>query len=98
MKVRSTGDLLEANVDVQEVDLNNLILESNEIHKNISGYEFKRSISAERFHHYDELSEILRNGRLSDGENMTLSDYHRLFDHLEQHKNIETQFTIMIIL
>ena len=54
----------------------------------ISGFEFKRSISAERFHHYNELSDILRNGRLSDGENMSLSDYHYLFDHLEKHKHM----------
>ena len=76
------------NVNVEEIDLNNLILESSEIHKKISGYEFKRSISAERFHHYNELSDILRNGRLSDGENMSLSDYHYLFDHLEKHKHM----------
>ena len=82
------SNLIESKVDVQEVDLNNLILESSEIHRKISGYEFKRSISAERFHHYNELSDILRNGRLSDGENMTLSDYHDLFDHLEKHKDL----------
>ena len=82
------SNLIESKVDVQEIDLNNLILESSEIHKKISGYEFKRSISAERFHHYNELSDILRNGRLSDGEKMTLSDYHHLFDHLEKHKNL----------
>ncbi len=46
-------------VNVEEIDLNNLILESSEIHKKISGFEFKRSISAERFHHYNELSDIL---------------------------------------
>ena len=82
------SNLIELKVNVEEIDLNNLILESSEIHKKISGFEFKRSISAERFHHYNELSDILRNGRLSDGENMSLSDYHYLFDHLEKHKHM----------
>ena len=82
------SNLIKLNVNVEEIDLNNLILESSEIHKKISGFEFKRSISAERFHHYNELSDILRNGRLSDGENMSLSDYHYLFDHLEKHKHM----------
>ena len=73
-------------INITEIDLNELITQSSEIHTRLSGYEFKRSISAERFHHFSELSEILRNGRLSDGDNMTLKDYHQLMDELNKFK------------
>ena len=48
-----------------------MISTADKLHIDISGYEFKRSISYERFNKYDELSDILRNGRLSDGYNVT---------------------------
>jgi len=38
-----------------------------ELHRLISGYEFRRSIAHERIHHLDRLSAVLREGRLADG-------------------------------
>ena len=52
-----------------------LISEADKLHLDISGYEFKRSISFERFNHYDELSDQLRNGRLNDGYQVTNKHY-----------------------
>ena len=48
-----------------------------ELHRLISGYEFRRSIAFERIHHLDDLSEVLRNGRLADGDAVTHADYRR---------------------
>jgi len=45
------------------------------LHIDISGYEFKRSISYERFNHFNQLSDILRNGRLNDGYQVTNASY-----------------------
>merc|ERR1711991_340509 len=61
---------------------------SSEIHTKISGYEFRRSISPERFHHLEKLSDILRNGRLNVGNNMKLNDYHNLLDELNKFREI----------
>lgn len=45
------------------------------LHRLISGYEFRRSIAFERVHHLDRLSAVLRDGRLADGERMSLGAY-----------------------
>lgn len=46
-----------------------------DLHRIISGFEFRRSIAHERFHHFDQLSHGLRMGRLADGETTALSVY-----------------------
>ena len=62
-------------LNVIDLEINNLISKSDALHLDISGYEFKRSISFERFNHYDELSDQLRNGRLNDGYQVTNEQY-----------------------
>ena len=46
-----------------------------ELHRVISGYEFRRSIAFERFHHLERLSPILREGRLADGRRVGNGEY-----------------------
>jgi len=79
-------ELKKLNLNIEEQDLNELIIESSEIHAKLSGFEFKRSIAAERINNFSHLSEILRNGRLSDGNNMTLQTYRDLQKNLEKNK------------
>ena len=45
------------------------------LHRLISGYEFRRSIAFERLHHLDELSAVLREGRLADGHMVDVREY-----------------------
>ncbi len=78
--------LKKLNFDIHEQNLDELIIEASEIHTKISGFEFKRSISAERINHFSKLSEILRNGRLSDGINMSLLTYRKLQKQSEYNK------------
>ena len=79
-------ELRKLNFDIVEEELDELIIESSEIHTKLSGFEFKRSIAAERINHFSKLSEILRNGRLSDGINMSLQAYRELQKHAEYNK------------
>jgi amidase len=76
---------LKFNVDEQNLD--ELIIKSSEIHAKLSGFEFKRSIATERINHFDKLSEILRKGRLSDGDNMSLQGYRELQKDLDEIKS-----------
>ena len=79
----STQSNLETFIDTLKMDKLNiidlnidaLISKADELHLDISGYEFKRSISFERFNHYDELSDQLRNGRLNDGYQVSNEKY-----------------------
>ena len=70
--------LKKSNINVSEVNINDLIKEASDIHTQLSGFEFKRSISTERINHFNELSEILRKGRLSEGNKLTLNGYREL--------------------
>ncbi len=79
-------ELKKLNIDVDEKNLDELIVESSEIHTKLSGFEFKRSIAAERINHFSKLSEILRKGRLSDGINMSLNEYRELQNRTEYNK------------
>ena len=78
--------LKKLNFDIHEQNLDELIIEASEIHTKLSGFEFKRSIAAERINHFSKLSEVLRNGRLSDGINMSLQAYRELQKHAEYNK------------
>ena len=46
-----------------------------ELHRLISGYEFRRSIAFERIHHLNRLSAVLREGRLADGHGVGSREY-----------------------
>ena len=62
-------------LNVIDLEIDKLILKSDTLHLDISGYEFKRSISHERFNYYDQLSDQLRNGRLNDGYQVSNKNY-----------------------
>ncbi len=58
-----------------DVGLDRAIPRLLELHRLISGYEFRRSIAFERIRHWDRLSPILREGRLADGEGVGSREY-----------------------
>ena len=60
---------------IVDIDLGNEVARLTELHRLISGYEFRRSIAFERFHHVDDLSRILREGRLADGVELNPASY-----------------------
>ena len=74
-------------INIIELNLDDIMNASNKLHIDISGYEFKRSISFERFNHHDQLSEVLRNGRLNDGYNVTNDLYQKALKELNILKN-----------
>lgn len=53
-----------------------------ELHRLISGYEFRRSIAFERIHHLDRLSPVLRDGRLADGHRVDNREYQSAIQEL----------------
>ena len=74
-------------LNVIDLEIDNLISKSDALHLDISGYEFKRSISHERFNYYDQLSDQLRNGRLNDGYQVSNKNYQLALKDLSILKN-----------
>ena len=80
-------------LNVIDLEIDKLILKSDTLHLDISGYEFKRSISHERFNYYEQLSDQLRNGRLNDGYQVSNKNYQLALKNLSILKNqIDTVF------
>ena len=80
-------------LNVIDLEIDNLISKSDALHLDISGYEFKRSISHERFNYYDQLSDQLRNGRLNDGYQVSNKNYQLALKDLSILKNqIDAEF------
>ena len=73
--------------NVIDLEIDKLISKSDALHLDISGYEFKRSISHERFNYYDQLSDQLRNGRLNDGYQVSNKNYQLALKDLSILKN-----------
>ncbi len=71
------GDLADAGAGLADVRLGREIPRLLELHRLISGYEFRRSIAFERIHHLERLSPILREGRLADGRELDSHGYQR---------------------
>ncbi len=69
------GDLAARGARTTTLELDREIARLMELQRLISGYEFKRSIAFERFRHFDRLSQILREGRLADGERVSSGEY-----------------------
>ena len=63
---------------IVEVQLDHEVSRLLELHRLISGYEFRRSIAFERLQHFDALSAILREGRLADGRELDNRGYQAL--------------------
>ena len=60
-----------------DVALEPEITRLRELHRLISGFEFRRSIAFERIRHLDELSAVLREGRLADGQELDSRGYQK---------------------
>ena len=74
-------------LNVIDLEIDKLISKSDTLHLDISGYEFKRSISHERFNYYDQLSDQLRNGRLNNGYQVSNKNYQLALKELSILKN-----------
>jgi Asp-tRNA(Asn)/Glu-tRNA(Gln) amidotransferase A subunit family amidase len=59
--------LAKAGADVRDVKLPEAFAGLNDAHRWISSFEFARTFTWEIEHHWNEISETLRNGRLADG-------------------------------
>lgn len=57
----------------------------------VSGYEFRLNYTWEIEHHWDKLSETLRNGRIKDGEGRTYDDYVEARSVIEHARAVMTQ-------
>ncbi|HEX2831224.1 MAG TPA: amidase [Burkholderiales bacterium] len=79
----STRTLLEGAADqlrragaaVEDLDLPSVFEEAAEARGLIAGFEFALNYTWEIEHHWDRLSETLRNGRIRDGVSCTYDDY-----------------------
>jgi len=60
-------DLAKAGADVRDVKLPAEFVGLNDAHRWISSFEFARNFTWEIAHHWNEISETLRTGRLADG-------------------------------
>lgn len=60
-------DLGKAGADVRDITLPAEFAGLNDAHRWISSFEFARTFTWEIAHHWDEISETLRKGRLADG-------------------------------
>lgn len=69
------SELAAKGAKIVDVQLNQEVPRLLELHQLISGYEFRRSIAFERFHHLDQLSPVLREGRLADGHQVDNREY-----------------------
>jgi len=69
------GDLAANGARLADVQLDQEVTRLLELHRLISGYEFRRSIAFERSRHLDQLSAVLREGRLADGHRVDNRQY-----------------------
>lgn len=69
---------------VADVRLERLTPRLLELHRLVSGYEFRRSIAFERLNHFDRLSPILREGRLADGAELDAAGYQRAVREVQE--------------
>lgn len=67
--------LRAAGATVVDVTLPAPFEQLNDAHKSISGFEFARNYAWEIENHWNEISEVLRNGRIKDGLNCTYERY-----------------------
>lgn len=71
------GNLAKSGARIVEIHLDDEISRLLELHRMISGYEFRRSIAFERYRHFDQLSAVLREGRLADGHQVDNFTYQK---------------------
>lgn len=68
--------LARAGADVRDVDMPPEFARLNAAHRTITGFEFVRTFTWEIEHHWNEISETLRGGRLADGLSCSLETYY----------------------
>jgi amidase len=71
----AAGVLRAAGATVDDITLPARFEQLNDAHRKISGFEFARNYTWEIENHWNEISEVLRNGRIKDGLNCTYEDY-----------------------
>jgi Asp-tRNA(Asn)/Glu-tRNA(Gln) amidotransferase A subunit family amidase len=76
--------LRRAGASVSDLALPDHFARLNEAHRWISSFEFARTFTFEIQHHWDEISETLRNGRLADGLSCPLDRYVAMLELAEQ--------------
>lgn len=81
---RSVQTLADAGAQVTEVALPADFDEIASIHQRISGFEFTRSLAAEIEHHWNDISERLRAGRIADGHACSYEQYRAACDAAER--------------
>jgi amidase len=67
--------LAKAGADLHDVKLPEVFAGLNDAHRWISSFEFARTFTWEIDHHWNEISETLRNGRLADGLSCSFERY-----------------------
>lgn len=93
------GTLSAAGARVVDIQLDQEVARLKDLHRLISGYEFRRSIAFERTNHLEQLSAVLRDGRLADGERMDRDAYQRaLREVLELRARLDCAFEAVDIL
>ncbi|MBH73543.1 MAG: hypothetical protein CMM57_07770 [Rhodospirillaceae bacterium] len=78
-----------AGATVTDVELPNVSRNFEELHATVSGYEFSRTLSWERFNCSDKLSAPLRDGRMREGLETSYERYRECWRRLERQR-IET--------
>jgi amidase len=67
--------LARAGAEVRDVEMPPEFARLNEAHRWITSFEFARTFAWEIEHHWDEISETLRKGRIADGLSCSLETY-----------------------
>lgn len=70
--------------EVGDVEIPGVDADFEQLHVVLSGFEFSRTVSWERFNRLDELSEALREGRMKDGIETSYEAYRKCSRRLER--------------
>ena len=73
----AAAQLAKSGARVDAVTLPRELDDIADYHRVISSYEFVRNFSYEIEHHWDDLSESVRNGRIANGLEYDVEDYHQ---------------------
>ena len=84
-------DMASKGSRVIDVRLDSEVSRLVELHRLISGYEFRRSIASERLQHLDQLSAVLRDGRLADGRELDNRGYQEALREVAELRNAVTE-------
>jgi Asp-tRNA(Asn)/Glu-tRNA(Gln) amidotransferase A subunit family amidase len=68
--------LARAGADVRDMEMPPECVQLNAAHRTITGFEFVRTFTWEIEHHWNEISDTLRGGRLADGLACSLESYY----------------------